>query len=105
MLLILFFNTKACPFVPAERLRDFNIALMSSPPNEVEPGPKVYDVIFNHKDALGAGESRTFVTNDTLSGRYLVIQLLGDSDPLTLCEVQVSGHQCGRFLRQLFRAG
>lgn len=76
---------------------------MSNPPNEVTPAPDVYDVIFHQTDALGAGETRAFATDNTPSGRYLVIQLLADLDRLSRCEVQVTEHQgtnCGRFLWQ-----
>lgn len=79
-------------------MRDFNIALMSSPPNEVIPAPGVYDVIYHQTEAMAQGETSTFASVDnSLSGRYVVIQLLPGSNaiPLSLCEVKVAGYQCG----------
>lgn len=81
--------------IPGERLHDFNIGLMSSPPGEgVVIAPNAYDVIYHQTEAVPNGEMLVAESVDnTLSGRYVVIQLLGNSDPLTLCEVSV--HVCG----------
>lgn len=65
---------------------------MSSPPTKVTPAPDVYDVIYHQTEAMGAGLTEDFTSsNDTIAGRYLVIQLLGAPEYLTLCEVEVFG--------------
>lgn len=66
---------------------------MSSPPTEITPAPEAYTVIYHQTEAMGAGQTAGFPTiEEKISGRYLVIQLLGKPEYLTLCEVKVFGY-------------
>ncbi len=80
----------------AGRLRDFNIALMSSPPDVVIPSPATYNVIYTHPGRMTRGGTVNYPSNDdSLSGRYLVIQTMKKDNILTLCEVEVFGYAAG----------
>lgn len=47
---------------------------------------------------MGPGATENFVSNESISGRYLVVQL-PVPEQLTLCEVQVFGNKSGEFFR------
>lgn len=85
-------------YLSGERLRNFYIGMMMSPPNEVQVLPYNYESIYYQTGSVGAGETKDIATDGTVSGRYLVIQLIGNIDTLTLCEVEVYGTLAGFLL-------
>lgn len=71
---------------------------MSDPPKHVIPATDVYDVIYHQTEPVPTGSTVTFPSDDTtLSGRYLVIHLLSGA-VLELCEVEVYGASCSRYI-------
>ena len=66
-------------------------AYVHTSPWEVTPSPDNYDVIAHQTGPVAPGATVTYRSDaGPLSGRYLVIQILG-KEYLTLCEVTVSG--------------
>ena len=69
------------------------MGLTNSDPNQVTPRPGNYFLCaFNGPSPGPPNYSLTVKCNaDTQPGRYLVVQHVNVNEPLTLCEVQVSG--------------
>ena len=44
-----------------------------------------------YRGSVGAGATATITCTKTMTGRYVVIQIVGRSEYLTLCEVSVNG--------------
>ena len=73
-----------------ERLHDFHAGLSNNSPNAVVPALTNYHVCGKYHGAVGAGAWAT-VHCHMMAARYVIVQIPGDKEVLTLCEVQVSG--------------
>lgn len=73
----------------AEELHDYDIGVTDEPPSSQTPSPVNYDLC--HHVVGGAQSVATITCNPVVSGRYVVIQIAGSSEILTLCEVVVYG--------------
>ena len=73
----------------AARLHDFSVYLRHGNPRGTEPDPS--ELCAKVNGALGLRETRRIVCTNGLSGRYVDIVMPGDSEVLTLCEVEVQG--------------
>ena len=76
-------------FVAAARLHDFSVYVRNGNPRDTAPDPS--ELCAEVNGALGLRETRRVVCTNGLSGRYVVIVMPGDSEILTLCEVEVEG--------------
>ena len=78
--------SKCLIFLPADRLRNFQMGTTNTSPQQQAPANGNYRVCATRGPALGRGETGSFDCNGT--GRYVIVQLKY-SNYLTLCEVEV----------------
>ena len=76
-----------------DRLHDFNVGITNSFPIATTPTPMNYQLCSHYTGQVDAGATETVTCNQSASlrGRYVVVQILGQNERLTLCEVKVYG--------------
>ncbi|ELU12498.1 hypothetical protein CAPTEDRAFT_214825 [Capitella teleta] len=71
-----------------ERLHNIHVGISDSDPGVVDPNPSNYELIAYHNESAGA--ILTIDCNISAAmGRYLIIQIIGPDEVVTLCEVEV----------------
>ena len=70
-----------------ERLHDFNVGVTSLDPTVAPPSPSTYSLCAAFVGV--AGPTVNITCNTGIVGRYVVIQIPGSGQMLTLCEVEV----------------
>ena len=76
-------------FLPANRLSDFYIRVGDSF-DAAAFDPLIYPECWYQADPIGRGETRQFICNQPIIGRYVIIHFpTSKSEFLTICEVQV----------------
>ena len=73
------------------RLHDFNVGVTNTTPTVASPNPspRNYDLCGVYSGAVCGGGSVTVVCPVGTRGRYVLIQIPGSAEILTLCEVEV----------------
>jgi hypothetical protein len=76
-------------YFTAERLHDFVVGVTNISSQDVIPAVTNYPICGNYVGAVIAGGTVAFECS--LEGRYVVVQIPGNMEILTLCEVEVFG--------------
>ena len=71
------------------------MGLTDDSPTTVVPAPSNYDLCGAYSGTVGAGAKVTIDCDPNIIGRYMVIQIPGSSETLTLCEVEAFGEESG----------
>ena len=70
------------------------MGLSDTSPTTVAPAPSNYDLCKTYSGVAGALTTINCAAN--IVGRYLIIQIPGVAEVLTLCEVEVFGEEGGK---------
>ena len=78
-------------FIKGWRLHDFNVGVTDTDPTieSPNPSPSNYDLCGSYNGVVCDGGIVDMVCDVSTRGRYVIVQILGTSQVLTLCEVQV----------------
>ena len=71
-----------------ERLHDFQIGYLDNWPSGALD-PSSYSLCATHSGIIGNGATESVNCDTNHSGRYVVIQIPGSNEVLTLCEVKI----------------
>ena len=85
-------NHTIVPVVTAERLHDFSVGLLDDNPTSTTPVAGEYPLCATHAGSVSAGAKVEMTCSILAKGRYVIVQIPGSSEILTLCEVQVYGY-------------
>ena len=79
-----------CLILLGSRLHDFNIGLTDDHPLSVAPSPDNYQLCAQYNGTVDTGATIYMSCDHRCTmGRYLIVQIPGDMETLTLCEVEV----------------
>ena len=84
-------------YVPASRLHDIHVGVTSHHPSSVSPAADNYALCGTHVAVVAPGKTATvFCVTANVVGRYVIIQIPGNDQLLTLCDVEVLGEFYGK---------
>ena len=79
-----------CTSLTGERLHNFNVGLTNNSPAEIAPSLSNYNVCLHYGGTVPQGDTVSLQCEQSCRmGRYLVVQIQGAAETLTLCEVEV----------------
>ena len=76
-------------FLLGERLHDFQVGVSQNSPNDITPAVTNYPLCATYDGRVAAVTD--LICTTAIVGQYVIVQIPGSSERLTLCEVEVFG--------------